>query len=99
MIIIACQGRLRLHSNWYSIYLFVFFFCSKASCVVMFRWCQGSPVHRYGLYALQWIVEVNGKPTPDLETFIKVAQVCCISKKRTKSHTPTKIGKKRDTKQ
>jgi hypothetical protein len=56
-------------------------------------------VHRYGLYALQWIVEVNGKPTPDLETFIKVAQVCCISKKRTKSHTPTKIGKKRDTKQ
>jgi hypothetical protein len=57
------------------IYLVLFCF------VVMFRWCQGSPVHRYGLYALQWIVEVNGKPTPDLETFIKVAQVCYISKR------------------
>ncbi|KAJ4788602.1 Pro-apoptotic serine protease NMA111 [Rhynchospora pubera] len=42
--------------------------------VYVARWCQGSPVHRYGLYALQWIVEVNGKPTPDLETFIQVAQ-------------------------
>ena len=39
------------------------------------RWCHGSPVHRYGLYALQWIVEVNGKLTPDLETFVNVTKV------------------------
>lgn len=40
------------------------------------RWCHGSPVHRYGLYALQWIVEVNGKPTPDLDAFVDVTKVC-----------------------
>ncbi|KAL2928077.1 Protease Do-like 7 [Bienertia sinuspersici] len=38
--------------------------------VYVARWCHGSPVHRYGLYALQWIVEVNGKPTPDLDSFV-----------------------------
>ncbi|XP_043703011.1 protease Do-like 7 isoform X2 [Telopea speciosissima] len=38
--------------------------------VYVARWCHGSPVHRYGLYALQWIVEVNGKLTPDLEAFV-----------------------------
>uniref|UniRef100_A0A0D6QUH5 Pro-apoptotic serine protease NMA111 n=1 Tax=Araucaria cunninghamii TaxID=56994 RepID=A0A0D6QUH5_ARACU len=42
--------------------------------VYVARWCHGSPVHRYGLYALQWIVEVNGKPTPDLQTFINVTK-------------------------
>ncbi|TVU28235.1 hypothetical protein EJB05_19744 [Eragrostis curvula] len=42
--------------------------------VYVARWCHGSPVHRYGLYALQWIVEVNGQPTPDLETFIQVVK-------------------------
>lgn len=39
------------------------------------RWCHGSPVHRYGLYALQWILEVNGKPTPDLDAFVNVTKV------------------------
>ncbi|MCH98346.1 protease Do-like 7-like [Trifolium medium] len=38
------------------------------------RWCHGSPVHRYGLYALQWIVEINGKPTPDLDSFVNVTK-------------------------
>ncbi|KAJ7568194.1 hypothetical protein O6H91_01G022600 [Diphasiastrum complanatum] len=38
------------------------------------RWCHGSPAHRYGLYALQWIVEVNGKPTPNLQTFVDVTK-------------------------
>lgn len=42
---------------------------------LLFRWSHGSPVHRYGLYALQWIVEVNGKPTPDLEAFVNVTKV------------------------
>ena len=44
-----------------------------------FRWCHGSPVHRYGLYALQWIVEVNGKPTPDLDAFVAVTKVRSLS--------------------
>ncbi|MCO5609330.1 hypothetical protein L7F22_063556 [Adiantum nelumboides] len=38
------------------------------------RWSHGSPAHRYGLYALQWIVEINGKSTPDLDTFIQVTK-------------------------
>ncbi|KAE9466696.1 hypothetical protein C3L33_01364, partial [Rhododendron williamsianum] len=42
--------------------------------VYVARWCHGSPVHRYGLYALQWIVEVNGKPTPDLDAFVDVTK-------------------------
>ncbi|ERN04348.1 protease Do-like 7 isoform X1 [Amborella trichopoda] len=42
--------------------------------VYVARWCHGSPVHRYGLYALQWIVEVNGNPTPDLQTFVDVTK-------------------------
>ncbi|KAJ6838540.1 putative protease Do-like 7 isoform X2 [Iris pallida] len=42
--------------------------------VYVARWCHGSPVHRYGLYALQWIVEINGKSTPDLETFLEVVK-------------------------
>ncbi|CAN0913740.1 Protease Do-like 7 [Linum grandiflorum] len=42
--------------------------------VYVARWCHGSPVHRYGLYALQWIVEVNGKPTPNIDAFINVAK-------------------------
>jgi S1-C subfamily serine protease len=42
--------------------------------VYVARWCHGSPVHRYGLYALQWIVEINGKPTPDLDSFVNVTK-------------------------
>ncbi|GAY43780.1 hypothetical protein CUMW_077170 [Citrus unshiu] len=42
--------------------------------VYVARWCHGSPVHRYGLYALQWIVEINGKRTPDLEAFVNVTK-------------------------
>lgn len=42
--------------------------------VYVARWCHGSPAHRYGLYALQWIVEVNGEPTPNLDAFVKVTK-------------------------
>ncbi|TKY56733.1 Protease Do 7 [Spatholobus suberectus] len=42
--------------------------------VYVTRWCHGSPVHRYGLYALQWIVEVNGKPIPNLDAFVDVTK-------------------------
>ncbi|WIA19090.1 hypothetical protein OEZ85_003739 [Tetradesmus obliquus] len=40
--------------------------------VFISRWHHGSPSHRYGLFALHWILEVNGQPTPDLESFLKV---------------------------
>ncbi|PPS11100.1 hypothetical protein GOBAR_AA09549 [Gossypium barbadense] len=47
--------------------------------VYVARWCHGSPVHRYGLYALQWIVEINGKPTPDLDAFVNVTKVTLVA--------------------
>ena len=34
------------------------------------RWHHGSPAHRYSLYALHWVVDVNGTPTPDLDAFV-----------------------------
>ncbi|KAK9700240.1 hypothetical protein RND81_08G225800 [Saponaria officinalis] len=42
--------------------------------VFVARWNRGSPAHRYGLYALLWIIEVNGKPTPDLDAFVSVTK-------------------------
>jgi len=36
------------------------------------RWYFGSPAHKYSLRAAHWIVEVNGKATPDLNTFVEV---------------------------
>jgi len=36
------------------------------------RWYFGSPAHKYSLRAAHWIVEVNGKPTPDLDSFLNV---------------------------
>ncbi|CAL5369263.1 unnamed protein product [Camellia sinensis] len=42
--------------------------------VYVARWCHGSPANRYGLSALQWIVEVNGKPTPSLDAFVHVTK-------------------------
>jgi len=36
------------------------------------RWYFGSPAHKYSLRAAHWIVEANGKPTPDLDTFLSV---------------------------
>ena len=34
----------------------------------------GSPADRYELYGNQWIVEVNRKETPDLQTFVNVTK-------------------------
>ncbi|GFH30343.1 PDZ domain-containing protein, partial [Haematococcus lacustris] len=42
--------------------------------VYISRWHHGSPAHRYGLYALHWITEANGQPTPDLDTFLEVVR-------------------------
>ncbi|VFQ70276.1 unnamed protein product [Cuscuta campestris] len=50
------------------------FLPKKGHGVYVTRWCHGSPAHRYGLYALQWILEINGKPTPDLDAFIAVTE-------------------------
>jgi S1-C subfamily serine protease len=49
------------------------------SCgVFVSRWHHGSPAHRYALYALQFVQEVNGMPTPDLETFVQaVSKLVC----------------------
>jgi len=38
------------------------------------RWYFGSPAHKYSLRAAHWIVEVNGKPTPNVDTFLEVAK-------------------------
>ena len=43
----------------------------KEGGVYISRWHHGSPAHRYGLYALHWILEVNDTPTPNLEAFLK----------------------------
>ncbi len=48
------------------------FLPAGASGVYVSRWHHGSPAHRYGLYALHWVLEVNGHATPDLDTFLKV---------------------------
>ncbi|KAH8511438.1 hypothetical protein H0E87_008849 [Populus deltoides] len=36
--------------------------------------CRGSPADRYALGALRWIVQVNGKPTADLDAFVNVTK-------------------------
>ncbi|KAJ4830022.1 hypothetical protein Tsubulata_001862 [Turnera subulata] len=47
--------------------------------VLCFWWYRGSPADRYGLRARRWIVEVNGKPTPDLDAFVNVTKVIFTS--------------------
>ena len=42
--------------------------------VYISRWHHGSPAHRYGLFALQWIVEINGKPITSLDNFLDVVR-------------------------
>lgn len=44
-------------------------------CTASGRWCHGSPAHKYGLYALHWIAEINGEPIPDLDALVAVTQV------------------------
>ncbi|KAK9816755.1 hypothetical protein WJX72_004724 [[Myrmecia] bisecta] len=43
--------------------------------VYVSRWHHGSPAHRYGLYALHWITQVNGIAVPDLDAFLGVAKM------------------------
>lgn len=43
---------------------------STPSGVYVSRWHHGSPAHRYGLYALNFVVAVGGTPTPDLDAFV-----------------------------
>nr|GEX84205.1 hypothetical protein [Tanacetum cinerariifolium] len=55
------------------------YFCAKPtnghnSVNTRTTWSHRNSVHRYGLYVIQWIVEVNGKPTPNLEAFVNVTK-------------------------
>jgi S1-C subfamily serine protease len=45
-------------------------FVPEQNGVFISRWHHGSPAHRYGVYALNWITSVNGAPTPDLDAFV-----------------------------
>lgn len=47
-------------------------FLPECSGVFISRWHHGSPSHRYGLFALHFVAEVNGQKTPDMETFLQV---------------------------
>ncbi|GFR40978.1 hypothetical protein Agub_g1643, partial [Astrephomene gubernaculifera] len=47
-----------------------------AAGVYISRWHHGSPAHRYGLYALHWIQQVNGVDTPDLDSFLAAVAGC-----------------------
>ena len=42
--------------------------------VFISRWFHGSPAHRYGVYALHWVAEVNDTPTPSLDAFIEIVK-------------------------
>jgi S1-C subfamily serine protease len=44
------------------------------SGVYVSRWHHGSPAHRYGLYALNFVVAVGGVPTPDLDSFVEAVR-------------------------
>jgi len=61
-------------------------FLPKNHGVYISRWHHGSPAHRYGLYALHWILEVNGAETPDIDTFLQV-----VSKLEDKSFVRIKV--------
>lgn len=45
-------------------------FAPEQAGVYVSRWHHGSPAHRYNLYALHWLTELNGQPVPDLDTFV-----------------------------
>mmetsp|Transcript_5922 Transcript_5922/g.16926 ORF Transcript_5922/g.16926 Transcript_5922/m.16926 type:complete len:1162 (-) Transcript_5922:780-4265(-) len=41
--------------------------------VFISRWHHGSPAHRYGLFGLHWLTEMDGQPIPDMEALVRVA--------------------------
>ncbi|KAI3835116.1 hypothetical protein MKX03_019742 [Papaver bracteatum] len=43
----------------------------EGQCVYVSGYFYGSPARRYGLKATSWIVEVNEKLTPDLDSFVE----------------------------
>ncbi|KAI3863696.1 hypothetical protein MKW98_031288 [Papaver atlanticum] len=48
------------------------FLPEEGRCVYVSRSSGGSPARTYGLEARKWIVEVNEKLTPDLDSFVEV---------------------------
>ena len=47
-------------------------FAPEQAGVYVSRWHHGSPAHRYNLYALHWLTEINGVPVPNLDTFVDI---------------------------
>ena len=47
-------------------------YAPEQSGVYISRWHHGSPAHRYNLYALHWLTEINGQPVPDLDSFVGI---------------------------
>ncbi len=42
--------------------------------VFISRWHHGSPAHRYGLFGLHWLTELDGRPTPGACSFNSTPQ-------------------------
>ncbi|CAI5504598.1 unnamed protein product [Closterium sp. Naga37s-1] len=40
----------------------------------MSEWKHGSPGQRYGVSSMNWIVEINGRPVPDLDALVTITQ-------------------------
>lgn len=49
-------------------------FAPAAAGVYVSRWHHGSPAHRYSLYALHWLTQLNGLPVPDLDAFVAIVK-------------------------
>lgn len=41
--------------------------------VFISRWHHGSPAHRYSLFGMQFITELDGQPVPDMASFMRIA--------------------------
>ena len=49
-------------------------FAPAEAGVYVSRWHHGSPAHRYSLYALHWLTQLNGQPVPDLDAFVAIVK-------------------------
>ena len=49
-------------------------FAPAEAGVYVSRWHHGSPAHRYSLYALHWLTQLNGQPVPDLDAFVAIVR-------------------------
>ncbi|KAL0022065.1 hypothetical protein WJX79_000023 [Trebouxia sp. C0005] len=49
-------------------------FAPAEAGVYVSRWHHGSPAHRYSLYALHWLTQLNGQPVVDLDAFVAIVK-------------------------